>query len=592
MNGGTPAETAKNNVLWTDASLVPADDPGKIGYTFKRWEVTSGGSGTVTPATTFGEVSSSETENHSITISAIFEINSYPVVYHGNGNTSGTAPVVGDQVFDSSYNVLSTYGDLKKTGSAFGGWATTPGGTAVPAIMIGVADNDLYAVWTLRTDYSVSYNAHAGSPTPDTVNGVTWTSTGFDADVPVRNGYVFGGWFTQESGSGIKVTSNTTPYSTLAGLDDGITSIVLHAMWTPRTGYSVSYDTHGAGSTTPDTVNGVTWETTGFVVADPTKNGYDFDGWYTAANGGGVRLGNNLTSYGTLAVNDTVGSVTLHAKWLPKTGYSVSYDTHGASTSTPSARPGLNWDSNNFDAGTPVKNGYDFGGWYTEENGGGNKVNSSATSYGSLAVDEAVKSITLHAKWTPMTGYSVSYNAQGGAPTPDDRNDVDWESAGFNAAAPVKNGYDFGGWFTGAGGTGIQVINDAIPYSSLALDDTVASIILYAKWTPMTGYSVLYDTHQADTETPVTKNATWETAGFVAPDPVKNGYDFGGWYTQENGDGTKVDNNATTYGAIAGSDTTTSITLHAKWTPMTGYSVSYDTHGASTDTPAARNSIN
>ena len=55
--------------------------------------------------------------------------------------------------------------------------------------------------------------------------------------------------------------------------------------------------------------------------------------------------------------------------------------------------------------------------------------------------------------------------------------------------------------------------------------------------------------------------------------PAKSGYTFGGWYTEEDGNGTKVTGSTPVSGDLGPVDGT--VTLHAKWTVIGGGAVSY-----------------
>lgn len=87
--------------------------------------------------------------------------------------------------------------------------------------------------------------------------------------------------------------------------------------------------------------------------AAPTKEGYRFDGWYYANNGGEAKW-----DFDT----DTVTrAMTLTAKWVQT--YTVAFDTNGGSAVDPVT----------VDAGStvtkpadPMKSGHNFGGWYKD----------------------------------------------------------------------------------------------------------------------------------------------------------------------------------------------------------------------------------
>ncbi|MBE6351199.1 MAG: hypothetical protein E7062_10720, partial [Spirochaetaceae bacterium] len=100
-----------------------------------------------------------------------------------------------------------------------------------------------------------------------------------------------------------------------------------------------------------------------------------------------------------------------------------------------------------------------------------------------------------------------------------------------------KEGYDFAGWYLdeecthSVGDSGIL-----IPSKKLANGNN--EISLYAKWTPVE-YTITYELNAAeDTSGPENPNAitsyTIEKETITLQNPTRNGYDFVGWYTDEN----------------------------------------------------------
>jgi uncharacterized repeat protein (TIGR02543 family) len=96
-----------------------------------------------------------------------------------------------------------------------------------------------------------------------------------------------------------------------------------------------------------------------------------------------------------------------------------------------------------------------------------------------LALAEDVKRITLESK-VISSWYRVDWNDQG-ATTPSSGGSSTYE-AGFKVAkiptiSPLKNGFIFGGWWTGPGGSGTQIEND-----NDYRPNPPRYITFYAKW--------------------------------------------------------------------------------------------------------------
>lgn len=113
----------------------------------------------------------------------------------------------------------------------------------------------------------------------------------------------------------------------------------------------------------------------------PTRAGYTFKGWYTAANGG-----SKVTSSTKLIQNS---AHTLYARWSANT-YTVTLKANGGSCNKSSikATTGSSYYSS---LPTPSRSGYQFAGWYTASSGGTKITSSNATT---------TAAITLYAHWT------------------------------------------------------------------------------------------------------------------------------------------------------------------------------------------------
>jgi uncharacterized repeat protein (TIGR02543 family) len=83
---------------------------------------------------------------------------------------------------------------------------------------------------------------------------------------------------------------------------------------------------------------------------------------------------------------------------------------------------------------------------------------------------------TLYAKWT-ANSYTVTFDGQGGTTPVPTFKSVTYGSTYGTLATTLRAGYLFGGWWTGAGGTGAEVT------AATAVTITAAQT-LYAKWEP------------------------------------------------------------------------------------------------------------
>lgn len=110
----------------------------------------------------------------------------------------------------------------------------------------------------------------------------------------------------------------------------------------------------------------------------------------------------------------------------------------------------------------PTKEGYRFGGWYYDNNGGKAKWN--------FDTDTVTRAMTLTAKW--VRTYTVTFETSGGSAV--DPVTVDAGSTVTKPADPMKSGHNFGGWYKDST---LQTPWD------FANGTVTADTTLYAKWT-------------------------------------------------------------------------------------------------------------
>lgn len=150
--------------------------------------------------------------------------------------------------------------------------------------------------------------------------------------------------------------------------------------------------------------------------------------------------------------------------------------------------------------------------------------------------------ITLYAKWD-INSYTITFDSNGGT-------DVSPIVKPFNMRVsqpeePTKEGFVFGGWYTDS-----ELVN-SYPFDRMQAED----ITLYAKWNYQ-AYTIFFNTDGGSYIESLTESYMTD----IDPPnvPVKNGYAFGGWYTNETFD--------TVY--IFDTMPATNMTLYAKWNPI------------------------
>ena len=367
---------------------------------------------------------------------------SFTVTYNANGGTVSSSSKTVSQSFTNwntaangsgtAYNAGATYsananvtlyaqyanpsiGSLPtptRSGYAFDGWySSANGGTKITDTTKVTANTTVYAHWKANA-YTVSYNVNGGTGsiasqtkthgTNLTLTTAKPTGKSFTVTYNANGGTVsssnktvsqsFTNWNTAANGSGTAYNAGAT-YSANA-------SVTLYAQ----------YANPSIGS-----------------LPTPTRSGYGFDGWYTAANGG-----TKITDSTKVTANTTV-----YAHWKAN-AYTVSYNvnggtgliasqtkTHGTNLTLTTTKPtGKSFTvTYNANGGTVSTSGktvsQTFTNWNTAANGSGTAYNAGATY-------SANANVTLYAQYANPS--------IGSLPT------------------PTRSGYAFDGWYSSANG--------------------------------------------------------------------------------------------------------------------------------------------
>ena len=302
-----------------------------------------------------------------ITLTAKWQLESYPVVYNLNGGTNHAAN-------PSVYTIESSLITLQapaRTGYDFGGWYSSESlsGTAIESIGGGATGAvTLYAKWT-PVSYSITYNLNGGTNAASNPAKYTIETDTITLAEPQKEGFTFAGWYTDSSFSGTKQTS----------IEKGSTgNKTYYAKWLKKC--TVSYVT-AHGTAPAAIILGEGEKLSSSQLPELTSNDYFFGGWYD---------GETRVTAGSYTVTD---NVTLTAKWSDKC--TVSYVTeHNTAPQAFDVESGTALTAANLPSLT--ESGWKFLGWYT---------NSSYDEETKASAGQSVTtSITLYAKWEEYTG--------------------------------------------------------------------------------------------------------------------------------------------------------------------------------------------
>ena len=336
-----------------------------------------------------------------------------------------------------------------KEGYTFAGWDTE-----IPATM-PARDMTIQAKWTVN-QYTITFVTNGGTAIASITQDY---GTALALPTPAKEGYGFDGWYTD---------LNCTKQFTASAMPAENTT--LYAKWNIGE-YTLTFDTDGGSAIAPVSQK---YGTAVTAPADPTREGYTFAGWDQ-----------------TIPATMPARSMTIKAKWTVNQ-YTITFVTNGGT-----AIASITQDYGTALAlPTPAKEGYGFGGWYTNQN----------CTNRFTANTMPAENTTLYAKWN-IGEYTLTFDTDGGsAVAPISQK---YGTAVTAPADPAKEGHTFAGWDT--------KIPAVMPARSMTIK---------ARWT-VNQYTITFDTDGGNAVASITQD--YGTAITKPANPVKAGYTFIGW---------------------------------------------------------------
>ena len=311
------------------------------------------------------------------------DLDEYSLVYHSNTDADLTSGLpftygqeirIGDYIDEDGTAIDPT--TFTKTGYRLNNWNTKADGTGFTyltgEVVTLTTNTSLYAQWVAVTDFVLSFDYQGATANNTELNReVSQNSAIGELPTPIRNGYVFGGWFTLQDGKGTQITatsifnydSNKTIYAYWVGVDNTIT-----------------FDANG-GTGTMETLTVKTGEEIELPSATFTKEGKVFEKWVTNADGTGTTYNDGAK------IKMPDGNLVLYAQYAQ--GYYLTYNTNG----------GINDGYKDFGKviKSPMftqKDGFSFVGWYKDA-----EFTTGITFPITLNADK-----TIYAKWEEING--------------------------------------------------------------------------------------------------------------------------------------------------------------------------------------------
>lgn len=377
--------------------------------------------------------------------------------------------------------------DPSREGYTFDGWFN--GETKLTAETVISGDSTYTAKWTAIT-YTIAFSGGSGS-----TGSVESIPAAYDREVTLprnaftRPGYSFNGWSQSSSASkgsyaeGDAVKNLTSTQGT---------TVTLYAAWQPlpvtvrlHLNYAGAEDITRTGAVGSN-YNYILTDagTTRFnSITDPKRDGYIFDGWYDAAEGGSA-IG---TTYKFTAA-DAEDGFDMYAHWVK--GIIVHFDGNGykGTLADKTVTPDKVYSSltyllreNSYPANKTLE------GWY---------IKNADGSFGEAVAKDTVFSgdeVTLIAKWRDYQ-YIIKYHVKSGdksgvTGTMADQPAPFGQDVKLAKCAYVREGYDFAGWATSSYGSTIAHPDEAVINRAWEEDDwgdgseDNESYTLYAVWT-------------------------------------------------------------------------------------------------------------
>ncbi len=537
-DGDTFIKKTENVVYGAEITLPSAKALGltRKNYNFVGWNLYSDQTWAMYKADTVYTGGFAEENGKTVILRAAWEEkNVYPIYFDANGGMGAPATALAHE----DETVLLGAGVPVRQNHTFVGWATDASAERAEYLpdgefTMGNSPVTLYAVW--KHNPSLTYNANGGLF--NSAVAVTYPAAGAEVTVadlsPQLEGHEFTGWKIGEDGT---VTYCAGEMFTMPDTDT-----VLYAVWQKRT-YPVT-------ATVAD----------GYSVVG-LNDSYKFgDVAIFTVTGGNVKVyadGELLTASETGKYSFIVdGATAVLVVAGDGLHFSVVYNANGGS--------GAPVDANIYQANTsatvssdsPLRPGYTFLGWTKKQ------TSSAAEFVGGETVTLADKDLVLYAVWKANT-YTVKYNSLGGfGSMAADTFTFDEESV-LKKNAFTKEGHTFTGWALNANGN--ATYSDCETVLNLCSEDG-GEITLYAVWkATVTKIELVWDETVRDSFA-INYGDALSSTGRVTP--VKDGYTFGGYYTEREGGGEQIfDGNLNAVYANNWDKNEEKITLYAYWVP-------------------------
>ncbi|MDE6023888.1 MAG: InlB B-repeat-containing protein [Lachnospiraceae bacterium] len=452
-NGATDGDMARQKFTYGKKAKLVENEFYKEGYSFTGWNTKADGSGK-----TYEDNSAvknlTDKNKGKVKLYAQWKKTKYKIVYNLDGGQNNSE--------NPSYYYITSkriiLADPVKKGYTFEGWYKDKSLTKkVTRINSGSTGKKIfYAKWTPNKFY-VRFNGNGS--TDGSMKKISFTYGKYKklpANSFTRKGYKFVGWNTKADGSGKSYTDgkNVRNLATVNG-----ETKILYAQW-KRVKYKIVYELDG-GKNNSKNPSYYYITSKRITLAEPTKTGYTFNGWYRDKK---------LTKQAAKINSGSTGNRTFYAKWTPNKYY-VKFDLNG-SKSTAMKRKGYTYSKYYIlPKCTYTRKGYKFNGWNTKADGSGKAYADGAKVKNLYSKHKGTR--VLYAQWKPIR-YTITYKLNGGK-SATGAADHYYTNKAVTLKEPTRSGYTFAGWY--------KESTWKTKVTKISVGQT-GNKTFYAKWTP------------------------------------------------------------------------------------------------------------
>lgn len=340
------------------------------------------------------------------------------------------------------------------------------------------------------------------------------------------------GWNTKQDGSG-KQYALSDSYTPVEETQD------LYAVWEEPT-VTVTYDANGGSwSNGPLIENPNTGSDYKVTMQTPSRNGYEFQGWNTKADGSGAAYASGAT------INQIQSALTLYAQWknVQKYSVAVSLSTVSGTMLKSTTKNDVQWDTLST---YKTMTGYELANTLLgTQFAADSEIASPVWEPTDLseATHEYTVSLTINDESEDLV--KVSYMANGAeGTTPAAVTLVKGDSCTVASAKGLsKTGHVFGGWKYNENTYNVDDANT----ENNTIANVQEDIVLTAQWTPIQ-YTVTWMNQDGTQQLGTTSVAYGNKPVYEGAAPTKDSTDgeefsFAGWSTEKNQmQGTAVEN--------------------------------------------------